>query len=212
MFCTDVHAYLSCWSGCVICNQNIYVIMLLFFLHSIFIYLPWFNSNCSDTFWNTSYSSYRLLLWTNGVFFLLKCHSILFFVGCWCDPGYLSMGFRWWSQSFVDAQKSASCQMGWWCWIGIDCHCYRFACLLQSYLTMTTSADSTNIWKLTAGGRIVPRFQELSPEKLGKVSIFFTYFYFSNKEYARVKDVVFNYTFLVLIVHEPGKLVNHMST
>ena len=51
---------------------------------------------------------------------------------------------------------------------------------------MKTSADSTNIWKLTAGGRIVPRFQELSPEKLGKVSIFFTYFYFSNKEYARV--------------------------
>ena len=116
---------------------------------------------------------------------------ILFSVGCWCDPGYMSMGFWRWSQSSFDAQKSASCQMGWWCWIGIDCHCYRFACLLQSYLTMTTSADSTNIWKLTAGGRIVPRFQELSPEKLGKVSIFCTYFYFSNKEYARVKDVVY---------------------
>lgn len=26
-----------------------------------------------------------------------------------------------------------------------------------------------NILKLTVGGRIVPRFQELSPEKLGKV-------------------------------------------
>jgi hypothetical protein len=29
-----------------------------------------------------------------------------------------------------------------------------------------------NSWKLTAGGRIVPRFQELTPEKLGKVCLY----------------------------------------
>ena len=74
-----------------------------------------------------------------------------------------------------------------WNWLPL----LQVSMLIASYLTMKTSADSTNIWKLTAGGRIVPRFQELSPEKLGKVSIFCTYFYFSNKEYARVKDVVY---------------------
>jgi hypothetical protein len=59
-----------------------------------------------------------------------------------------------------------------------------------------------DIWKLTVGGRIVPRFQELSPEKLGKVSysILLHIFYFSYMElhsWPYLDDVVSNYAIVV---------------
>jgi hypothetical protein len=59
------------------------------------------------------------------------------FVGCWGNLGYLSMGFRRWSQSFAYAKKSACCQMGRWCWIRIDCHSYRSYEYLSTWILIS---------------------------------------------------------------------------
>jgi hypothetical protein len=137
----------------------IYVVTLLSF-HSfpmvwlqscnIFEIIQSYQFNYYMHIWSLKSSCHLVYLLCSVSFFERKLNnnSHIISVGCWCDPGYLSVGFWWWSQSSLDAQKSASCQMGWWCWIGIDCHCYRSACSYISTLMwlLTTCENSTNIW------------------------------------------------------------------
>jgi hypothetical protein len=61
-----------------------------------------------------------------------NCVNMHIFLGCWCNTSYLSMGFWWWSQSSTNAKRFAGCQMGWWCWIRVNCHCYRYLFISSS--------------------------------------------------------------------------------
>lgn len=103
-------------------------------------------------------------------------------VGCWCYLGYLSMGFRWRSQSPVNASEFACCPMGRWCGVRAYSNSHGFvshhffnhisfsilSVLLGCYFPVLKHLQ---YWRpVYVGGRIVPRFQELTPEKLGKVS------------------------------------------
>lgn len=115
------------------------------------------------------------------VFIYLFCYLDWFFfftylvAGCWCNPGHLSMGIWWWSKSPANASKLTCCSMGWWCRVGTHCNSYRFA-FVCSVIKATTlqhvfisQYQLLSSFSVSVGGRIVPRFQELTPEKLGKV-------------------------------------------
>jgi hypothetical protein len=61
-----------------------------------------------------------------------NCFHMRIFLGCWCNTSYLSVGVWWWSQSSTNAKRFAGCQMGWWCWIRVNCHCYRYLFISSS--------------------------------------------------------------------------------
>ena len=58
------------------------------------------------------------------------CYCLFFayiwFSGCRCNIGYLSMGVWWWGKSFINAQELACCPVGWWCRVRADSNSYRF--------------------------------------------------------------------------------------